>query len=188
MPWIVAGLGNPGPGYSETRHNAGFMTVDVLARRHGASYWKDEADAVTASVRVAGADVVLAKPRTFMNRSGRSIKGLATIHDAAPEDFIVVHDDIDLPEGDVRAKASGGHGGHNGLRSIHEVFADGGYRRVRVGVGRPPGRMDPADWVLQRMRPKETEGFAVEIAEAADCVEHIIEHGIESAMRAFNAS
>lgn len=187
MSRIVVGLGNPGPEYAFTRHNAGFLVVDLLGENLRATYWKDQAGAKVALVRLGDEDVVLAKPQTFMNVSGASVARLADAYDADPADIIVVHDDIDLPAGAVRCKRGGGHGGHNGLRSVHEKLGSDAYLRVRVGVGRPHGRIDPADWVLQPLRGEAAEQFEASIPHAAQAVLHILEHGIDSAMREYNA-
>ena len=143
---LVAGLGNPGEEYAHTRHNSGFMVVDELARRGGVSYWKSQAGAMVARCRVAGREVVLAKPQSFMNTSGGPVSKLCAAYDVAPEELLVVHDELDIPAGDVRVKFSGGHGGHNGLRSIIDKLGSRDFSRVRVGIGRPPGSMDPADF------------------------------------------
>lgn len=187
MTRLVVGLGNPGLEYELTRHNAGFLTVDLLAENLRANYWKDEAGAKVAVVRLGDDDLALAKPLTFMNVSGRSVKRLSDAYGIAVADLVVVHDDIDLSAGAVRAKNGGGHGGHNGLRSLSEALGSGDYMRVRVGVGRPPGRMDPADFVLQPLRGEAAEDFLALIPTAAQCVMHILEHGIDSAMREYNA-
>ncbi len=187
MSWMVAGLGNPGPEYAHTRHNAGFMVVDMLGDNLRAGYWKDEAGSLTASVRVGDGVIVLAKPLTFMNVSGKALRKLADTYSVAVEETIVVHDDIDLLAGDVRVKRGGGHGGHNGLRSITDALGSDGYIRVRIGVGRPPGRMAAADYVLQPLRGAMLEEFASCIPAAAQGVMHILEHGVDSAMREFNA-
>lgn len=187
MTRLVVGLGNPGPEYGLTRHNAGFLTVDLLAENLQANYWKDEAGAKVALVRFGDGDLALAKPLTFMNVSGRSVKRLVDAYEVPVAELIVVHDDIDIPAGVVRAKNGGGHGGHNGLRSLSESLGSGDYLRVRVGAGRPPGRMDPADYVLQPLRGEAAEDFLALIPEAAQCVMHILEHGIDSAMRECNA-
>ncbi len=187
MTRLVVGLGNPGPEYELTRHNAGFLTVDLLGENLRASYWKDEAGAKVAVVRVGDGELVLAKPQTFMNVSGASIRRLVDHYEIDIAEMIVVHDDIDLAPGRVTCKRDGGHGGHNGLRSIHEKLGTDGYLRVRVGVGRPPGRMDPADWVLQPLKGPALEEFSDSIPSAAQAVLHIVEHGIESAMQEYNA-
>jgi PTH1 family peptidyl-tRNA hydrolase len=184
---LVVGLGNPGPEYELTRHNAGFLAVDLLGENLRASYWKDEGGSKVAVVRFGDEELVLAKPQAFMNVSGGPVKILAEKYDAFGDDLIVVHDDIDLAPGRVLCKRGGGHGGHNGLRSIHEKFGTDDYVRVRVGVGRPQGRMDPADWVLQQLRGEALEDFQASIPTAAQAVVHILEHGIDSAMREYNA-
>jgi peptidyl-tRNA hydrolase, PTH1 family len=186
MARLIVGLGNPGPEYELTRHNAGFLVVDLLGTNLRASYWKDEAGARTALVRVGDEEVVLAEPQTFMNVSGKCVKRLAETYEAGLEDIVVVHDDIDLPDGVVRAKRGGGHGGHNGLRSLSEALGSGDYLRVRVGVGRPPGRMDPADYVLQPLKGETLERLEASIPAAAQCVMHIVERGIEAAMQEYN--
>lgn len=187
MTRLVVGLGNPGPEYELTRHNAGFLTVDLLGDNLRATYWKDEAGAKVAVVRFADEELVLAKPMTFMNLSGAAVSRLAERYEVAAKDIIVVHDDIDLAPGRVLCKRAGGHGGHNGLRSLHERLGTNEYLRVRVGVGRPPGRMDAADWVLQRMKGEQLDEFVDSIPTAAQAVVHILEHGIDSAMREYNA-
>jgi len=184
---LVVGLGNPGPEYELTRHNAGFLTVDLLGENLRASYWKDEAGAKVAVVRMGDGELVLAKPQTFMNVSGGSVKRLVEYYEADLAEMIVVHDDIDLAPGRIICKRGGGHGGHNGLRSLHEKLGSDAYLRVRVGVGRPPGRMDPADWVLQRLKSEALEEFEDSIPHAAQAVLHILEHGIASAMQEYNA-
>lgn len=187
MTRVVVGLGNPGPEYELTRHNAGFLVVDLLGENLRANYWKDQAGSKVAVVRLGDEDLVLAKPQSFMNVSGGPVKKLTEEYDAASEELIVVHDDIDLAPGRVLCKRGGGHGGHNGLRSLHEKLGTDAYLRVRVGVGRPPGRMDPADWVLQPLKGEALEEFESTIPTAAQAVLHILEHGIESAMREYNA-
>ena len=170
-----------------SRHNAGFLTVDLLGENLRATYWKDEAGAKVAVVRMGDGDLVLAKPQTFMNVSGASIRKLIEYYEIDLAEMIVVHDDIDLAPGRVTCKRDGGHGGHNGLRSIHEKLGTDAYLRVRVGVGRPSGRMDPADWVLQPLRGAALEEFSDSIPSAAQAVIHILEHGIDSAMQEYNA-
>ncbi len=187
MTYLVVGLGNPGPRYEATRHNAGFMVVDHLAEDLRASYWKDSGGAKVAEVRLGDHDVVLAMPQTFMNRSGSSVAILAEYYDVPLERIVVVHDDIDLPPATVRAKRGGGHGGHNGLRSLHAKLGVGDYLRVRVGVGRPPGRQDPADFVLEPVGPQAAEDLGDAVLLGVKAVLHIIERGIDSAMNEFNA-
>lgn len=187
MTHMVVGLGNPGPEYAHTRHNAGFLAVDLLGENLRATYWKDEAGSKVAVVRFGEADLVLAKPQSFMNVSGGPVKKLADAYGVATPELIVVHDDLDLPPGRVLCKRGGGHGGHNGLRSLHEKLGTDEYLRVRVGVGRPPGRMDPADYVLQQLKGVALEEFEDSIPTAAQAVLAILEHGIDAAMREYNA-
>jgi len=186
---LVVGLGNPGSEYAATRHNAGFFVVDLLAENLRAAYWKDEAGAKVARVRLGDDDLVLAKPQAFMNVSGKAVKRLAETYGVPAGEIVVVHDDLDLPEGAVRAKNGGGHGGHNGLRSVSEALGNGDYLRVRVGIGRPPGRQDPADFVLEPMRKDALERMSEgPVPEAAQCVMHVLEQGIDAAMREYNGS
>ena len=185
MTRLVIGLGNPGPDYTHTRHNAGFLVVDLLASTLGASYWKDEAGAKTAKVRVGDEEVVLAKPQAFMNVSGKAVKRLVESYGVPLCEVVVVHDDLDLPEGDVRAKNGGGHGGHNGLRSLHDSVGDD-YLRVRVGIGRPPGRMDPADYVLEPLRGEKFERLEDSVPTAVQAVIDVLERGIDTAMAEHN--
>jgi len=185
MALLVIGLGNPGPEYEHTRHNAGFLVVDLLAQTLGASYWRDEAGCKTAKVRLGTEELILAKPQAFMNVSGKPVKKLLEIYGVEIGQVVVVHDDLDLPEGDIRAKSGGGHGGHNGLRSLHDTVGDD-YLRVRVGIGRPPGRMDPADYVLEPLRGDKLQRLEDSIPEAAQAVIDILERGIEAAMTEHN--
>lgn len=187
MPQMIVGLGNPGPEYQHTRHNAGFMAVDLLGENLRATYWKDEGGAKTALVRLGEDDLVLVKPQTYVNASGGAVKRLLSSHEVPLGSLIVVHDDLDLPPSSVRVKRGGGHGGHNGLRSLNEELGSGEYVRVRIGIGRPPGRMDPADFVLQPLRGEAAEDLEAVIPTAAQAVMHVLEHGVESAMREYNA-
>lgn len=169
------GLGNPGRSYERTRHNAGYLVVDELARRHGGS-WRRRKKAEAATVDLAFKQVTLLKPTTFMNNSGSALAGYRA------EDLIVVHDDLDLPPGDVRVKVGGGAGGHNGLRStIGNVGAD--FARVRIGIGRPPIGMTVTDYVLGRMDAVVKSA----LPQAADAVEFLVENGAGAAMNRFNA-
>jgi PTH1 family peptidyl-tRNA hydrolase len=183
---LVVGLGNPGREYAFTRHNAGFLVVDLLGDDLRATYWKDQGGAKVAAVRFGDDELVLAKPQTFMNLSGSSVSNLAQKYGVAVADIIVVHDDIDLAAGKVRVKRAGGHGGHNGLRSLHDRLGSDAYLRVRVGVGRPPGRMDAADYVLAPLKGAAWDDLEASIPTAAQAVIAILEHGVESAMQEFN--
>jgi len=188
MTWLVVGLGNPGLEYAAARHNAGFMVVDLLAENLRTPYWKDEGGARTAAVRLGEHDLVLVEPQTYVNLSGKAVAKLAAGYDLGAARVLVVHDDLDLPAGDVRVKRGGGHGGHNGLRSINESLATGEYPRVRIGIGRPPGRMDPADYVLEPMRAAVAEELAAAIPVAVEAVVYVVEHGVDAAMREFNGA
>ena len=182
---MVAGLGNPGSEYAETRHNAGFQTVDELARRAGVSYWKNQLGAEVSTVNVRDAEaeggtreVVLVKPQSFMNTSGGPISKLCREHGIAPEELLVVHDELDIPAGDVRVKVGGGHAGHNGLRSIIDKLGSRDFSRIRFGIGEPPGRMSGADYVLKQLRGRDAEDFADTVMRAADAAELALAQGV----------
>ena len=179
--FLVIGLGNPGKQYAGNRHNVGDMVVDALARRAGGSFKSHKAGADILETRVAGQRAVLAKPRSYMNLSGGPTAGLARFFGVAPSSVIAVHDDLDLPPATIRLKAGGGEGGHNGLRSISAALGTKDYLRVRFGVGRPPGRMDPADFVLRDFSAAERRELGVDLEHAADAVELLIEVGLEAA-------
>lgn len=187
MARMVVGLGNPGSKYENTRHNVGFMVADLLAENLRVTYWRDEAGARVGLVRFGDDDLVIAKPGPFMNLSGKAVAKLADAYETPVNEIIVVHDDLDLPEETLRVKRGGGHGGHNGLRSVVDCLGTGDFLRVRVGIGRPPGRQDPAEYVLEQMRPQTAERLADVVPHAAQAVLHILEHGVESAMQEYNA-
>ena len=146
---LIVGLGNPGSGYAGNRHNVGFMVLDELARRVGGRYTRHKAGADVLETRLARRRVLLARPRSYMNISGPPVAATARYYKVPPSDVVVVHDDLDLEYGVLKLKRGGGEGGHNGLRSISECLGSRDYLRVRFGIGRPPGRMDPADFVLR---------------------------------------
>jgi len=173
IEYLIVGLGNPGSAYEATRHNVGFMTVDELGKRHNANYWKKEAGALTCPVTIGGHRVLLVKPQTFMNLSGVSVSRLATLLDIEPENIIVIHDDLDIEEGELRHKTEGGHAGHNGLRSIHAKLGADSYQRLRCGIGRPPGRMDASAYVLQPLSGERLDQLHATAISAADCVESL---------------
>jgi peptidyl-tRNA hydrolase, PTH1 family len=173
-PPVVVGLGNPGRSYERTRHNAGYLVADELARRHDGS-WRKRKKAEAAPVSVGLTDATLLKPTTFMNNSGSAVS------DYGPEDLVVVHDDLDLDPGTVRVKVGGGAGGHNGLRSIIGRLGND-FVRVRIGIGRPPPGVTVTDYVLSRMDSSVRDA----IPKAADAVEFVVEHGPEAAMNRFN--
>jgi peptidyl-tRNA hydrolase, PTH1 family len=187
-PALVVGLGNPGPEYAETRHNVGVRVVELLASRAGGGrFSKHKSNADVLEGRLAGRRVVLAVPRTFMNVSGGPVAGLLRYYGVAPTDLVVVHDDLDLGFGVVRLKRGGGEGGHNGLRSISASIGTKDYLRVRFGIGRPPGRQDPADFVLKRFSGAERKELEFAVDLAADAAEALLLDGLEPAQNRFHA-
>ncbi|GAA2153073.1 aminoacyl-tRNA hydrolase [Actinomadura napierensis] len=185
--WLVVGLGNPGPSYAGNRHNAGFMVLDVLAGRAGSRFKAHRSRADVLEGRLAGARAVLAKPRTYMNESGGPVKGLRDFYKVPVERLVVVHDELDVPFGALRLKRGGGDNGHNGLRSVTKSLGDREYLRVRFGVGRPPGRMDPAAFVLKDFAAAEKKALEFEVDRAADAVEALLTGGLEAAQNVFHA-
>ncbi|MBS9535513.1 aminoacyl-tRNA hydrolase [Mycobacterium sp. M1] len=187
-PVLVVGLGNPGPNYARTRHNVGFLVVDLLAERIGSGFKlhkKSGADVATG--RLAGRPVVLARPRCYMNESGRQVGPLAKFYSVPVDGVAVIHDDLDLDFGRVRLKQGGGEGGHNGLRSISQVLGSKDYLRVRVGIGRPPGRQDVVDFVLQAFNTRERTELPTICEQAADATELLLETGLEPAQNVVHA-
>jgi PTH1 family peptidyl-tRNA hydrolase len=188
---LVVGLGNPGPRYAGTRHNAGFMVVDLLAERLGASFKaRKSAGGAAADVvetRLAGLPVVLAKPRSFMNESGGPVAAVARFYKIKVEQITVVHDELDLPFGTLRLKRGGGEGGHNGVRSMVASLGSPEFARVRFGIGRPPGRQDAADYVLRDFATVERRELPLFLDRAADAVEALLAKGLEAAQNEFNA-
>ena len=189
--WLVVGLGNPGPQYAGNRHNVGAMVLDVTAAELGAGFRQHKARAMVAQARYGvGVDapaVVLAKPMSYMNLSGGPTKALASFYSVPVEQVVVVHDELDIPFGELRLKRGGGEGGHNGLRSISGSIGTREYVRVRVGIGRPPGRMDPADYVLRNFSSTERKELDFLIGDAADAVEFVAAHGLTAAQQRFHA-
>lgn len=184
--FVIAGLGNPGPEYADTRHNAGFKTVDALAKEFGVNYWKRQGEALVGKATWHDKLIVLVKPQSYMNLSGGPVKGALKSFDAAPDKLIVIHDELDIPAGTVRVKFGGGHAGHNGLRSICDSLGTRDWLRVRVGIGRPPGRMDSADFVLSVPRNEALEEFEHAIDLAAQATLSLIENGLEKTQQEFN--
>ena len=205
--WLVVGLGNPGPTYAGNRHNVGAMAARELASRHDAGALAvgrlgrrsaeparfkahPRARALVDEVRLGGPGgprVVLAVPTTFMNESGGPVASLLAYHSVDLEHLIVVHDELDIPAGDIRLKRGGGEGGHNGLRSVSRSLSTKDYLRVRVGIGRPPGRMDPADFVLRDFSPSERTELPFVLDEAADAVEALVTEGLVAAQQRFHS-
>jgi peptidyl-tRNA hydrolase, PTH1 family len=187
-PLLVVGLGNPGPQYAKTRHNVGFVVADLLAGRMGAAFKvhkKSGAEIVTG--RLGHKPVVLAKPRTYMNESGRQVGPLAKFYSVSPADVIVIHDELDIDFGQIRLKLGGGEGGHNGLRSVANALGTKDFQRVRIGIGRPPGRKDPAAFVLENFSAAERPEVPTLCEMAADACELLIESGLEPAQNQVHA-
>ena len=191
--WLVAGLGNPGREYEHNRHNVGFMIVDLIARRTGARFGRHRrAAAEVAETRLGvGIDapaLVLVKPMTYMNLSGGPVTALARFYKVPAERIIAVYDELDLPYGTLRTKIGGGEGGHNGARSISQSLSTRDYLRVRFGIGRPPGRQDPADYVLSDFTTGERKELEYLVDRAADIVESLIRVGLEPTQNAFHGT
>lgn len=184
---LVVGLGNPGPSYVGNRHNIGFLVADELADRVGGRFKSHKSGADVLEGRLAGRRVVLAKPRSFMNLSGGPVAGLARFYKVTPDAIVVIHDELDVPFDTVRLKLGGGDNGHNGLRSITKSLGSKDYHRIRVGIGRPPGRMDPADFVLRDFSSVERKDLAFVIDRAADATEALLTKGLEAAQNTFHA-
>jgi PTH1 family peptidyl-tRNA hydrolase len=200
--WLIVGLGNPGPSYSGHRHSVGAMVVDELAVRVGASLRSHKARAAAAEVRLSapgvgtrggtplgtpGPRAIIAKPLTFMNESGGPVAGLLSFYKVPTQNLIVIHDELDIPFAEVRLKLGGGEGGHNGLRSITKSVGTRDYLRVRVGIGRPPGRMDPADYVLHDFSGTERSEVPLLISDAADAVERLVAEGLVAAQQVWHS-
>ncbi|MGR6967524.1 aminoacyl-tRNA hydrolase [Geodermatophilus sp. URMC 61] len=183
-PFLIVGLGNPGPSYAGNRHNVGAMVLDELAARAGVKLSPGKgkrARTLIGEGRLAGRRVVLARPTSYMNESGGPVRGLLDYHSIAPTDLVVLHDELDIPFASVRLKRGGGEGGHNGLRSISRATGTTDYLRVRVGIGRPPGRQDAADFVLKDFSATERKELDLLLAEAADATEELLTRGLEAA-------
>ena len=187
--YLVVGLGNPGPEYDQTRHNVGFRCVNALAQAHGLAFdQKKKSKARTADGLIAGRRVLLAKPQTFMNLSGTSVQGLAAFYQIAPENIIVILDDLDLPLGTLRIRPKGGSGGHKGLTDIIQRLGTQDFPRIRFGIGRPPGRMDPAAFVLRRFDQDDLPVVSSAVERAIKAVEVWLVEGIDIAMNRYNGS
>lgn len=187
-PLLVVGLGNPGENYARTRHNLGFLVADLLADRLGAKFKahkRSGAEVVTG--RLAGHSVVVAKPRCYMNESGRQVGPLAKFYSVSPGDVIVIHDELDLEFGRIRLKLGGGEGGHNGVRSVAAALGTKDFQRVRIGIGRPPGRKDPATFVLENFAAAERPEVPTICEQAADATELLIQLGLEAAQNRVHA-
>lgn len=185
-PWIVVGLGNPGPQYVGNRHNVGYLVTELLADRVRGNFKAHKARADVVETRFGDDRVVLAKPRSYMNESGGPVAGLRDFFKVPVERLVVVHDELDLPYGAIRLKLGGGDNGHNGLKSLRKSLGSGEFHRVRVGIGRPPGRQDPADWVLRDFSAAEQKEIDLHLERAADAVEALIADGLAAAQNTYN--
>ncbi|MCZ3387313.1 MAG: aminoacyl-tRNA hydrolase [Actinomycetia bacterium] len=184
-PWIVVGLGNPGSEYSGNRHNVGFGVIEALA---GSSSFKvhKRAKALVCEARVDGHRVVFVKPTTYMNETGQAVAPLSSFYKVSPDRVIAVHDELDLPFGSLRLKCGGGDNGHNGLKSMRRSLGTGDFFRARVGIGRPPGRTDPAAFVLRDFSTAERPEVPLLVARVAGAVTALVNHGLDVAQSQFN--
>ncbi|WKU04093.1 aminoacyl-tRNA hydrolase [Micromonospora sp. HUAS LYJ1] len=190
-PWLVVGLGNPGREYAGNRHNVGFMVAELLAVRLGGRFGRYKrvvADVAEGRIGFGGPKLVLLKPQTYMNLSGGPVAALAQFHKIPADRVIAVHDELDIPYGQVRVKLGGGEGGHNGLRSMSKSLGTKDYVRVRFGIGRPPGRQDPADFVLSDFGTAERKELEFLVDRAADVVESVVTKGVEPTQNAYHGA
>ena len=187
--WLIVGLGNPGPGYAGNRHNVGQMALAELADRASATFKNHKAGASVAEGRsfAAGPKLVLAKPHSFMNLSGGPVAALLKFYKLDASRLVVLHDELDLPFDTVRLKSGGGHGGHNGLRDITAAIGTADFARVRIGIGRPPGRQDPADFVLSPFSGAERDILPNLLSDAADATEQLVTDGLLAAQQKWHA-
>jgi len=184
--YLIVGLGNPGRKYSGNRHNTGFMTIDRAAERHGIRFGKLQSKAAVASGQMVGRDVLLAKPQSYMNNSGQPVRSLVDFYKIPVDRLIVVYDDLDLPSGTVRLRPEGGSGGQNGMKDIIQHLGTREFARLRMGIGRPQGRMDPVDYVLQNFGKDEWEVMQIAFDTAVDALETWLTDGIQLAMSRYN--
>jgi len=186
LPYLIAGLGNPGRRYRLSRHNIGFKIIDAFAEQHGERLLRVQNQALVAIFHHPAGKIILVKPQTMMNNSGRAVAALARFYQIPFDNLLVVFDDLDLPAGKLRLRPQGGSGGHRGMRSIIELLGSQDFPRLRVGIGRPPGNMDPADYVLQRFSPAEEDLLPILLGDATDAIEMFLAEGIEAAMTRYN--
>ncbi|MET8832687.1 aminoacyl-tRNA hydrolase [Micromonospora sp. NPDC004540] len=190
-PWLVVGLGNPGREYAGNRHNVGFMVAELLAGRLGGKFGRHKramAEVAEGRLGFGGPKLVLLKPLTYMNLSGGPVVALAQFHKIPPGRVIAVHDELDIPYGQLRVKCGGGEGGHNGLRSMSKSLGTKDYVRVRFGIGRPPGRQDPADYVLSDFSSTERKELEFLVDRAADVVESVVTKGVEPTQNLYHGA
>jgi len=191
--WLVVGLGNPGPSYAGHRHNIGYLVIEELASRMGSTFRAHKSGrAEVVEGRLAtpgepGPRVVLARPRTYMNETGGAVSALAKFYKLPPERIVAVHDELDLPFGRMRVKLGGGDNGHNGLRSMRASLGTGDFHRVRIGVGRPPGRQEVADFLLSNYSSAERKDVPIQVMDASDAVECLVTEGLEKTQQKFNS-
>ncbi|GAC1379737.1 MAG: aminoacyl-tRNA hydrolase [Marmoricola sp.] len=192
-PWLVVGLGNPGAKYAGTRHNIGYLVTDELARRLGAGFRRhkngrsDVVEGRLGGTVTPGPRVVLVRSHTYMNETGGPVSSLAKFYKVPPDHIIAIHDELDIPFGTLRTKLGGGDNGHNGLKSMRASLGTGEFFRVRAGIGRPPGRQDPSDFVLSNYSSVERKELPFQIDAAADAVESLIRDGLETTQQRFNS-
>ncbi|MBE1486907.1 aminoacyl-tRNA hydrolase [Plantactinospora soyae] len=189
QPWLLVGLGNPGKEYARNRHNVGFMVAELVAERIGAKFGRHRrahAEVAEGRLGFGGPKLVLAKPLTYMNLSGGPVAALAQFYKVPVGQVIAVHDELDIPYGQLRMKCGGGEGGHNGLRSMSKSLGSKDYVRVRFGIGRPPGRQDPADYVLSDFSAVERKELEFLVDRSADVVEAVVTRGLEWAQNAYH--
>lgn len=186
--YLIVGLGNPGRRYASNRHNVGFRCVEHLAAAHGLSFSRRQRQASIALGPILRRAVVLAKPRTFMNKSGYPVSSLARFYRVPSDRLLVVYDDLDLPLGTTRMRPSGGSGGHRGMQSVISQLGSRAFSRLRIGIGRPPGRMDPADYVLQDFSDEEESVLEETLEQATAAIETWLAEGVEEAMSRYNRS
>ncbi len=184
--WLVVGLGNPGPGYAGNRHNVGAMVLDLLAGRVGGRFRAHKGRADLVEGHLCGQRALLAKPKCYMNLSGGPVASLRDFFKVPADRIVVVHDELDIPYGVLRLKAGGGDNGHNGLKSVTSALGSKDYLRVRVGIGRPPGRQDPADYVLRDFAAAENKQLGFHVDRAADAVEALLSGPLEAAQNTFH--
>jgi peptidyl-tRNA hydrolase, PTH1 family len=185
--WLIVGLGNPGPQYAGNRHNVGYMCCDAIAAEIGAGFRRDRSRTMLATGTLAGIRVILAKPMSYMNLSGGPVASLRAFYKIPDDRIVVIHDELDLPFGTVRLKLGGGDNGHNGLRSITAALGSRDYCRIRIGIGRPPGRMDPADFVLRDFSAADRKELPEVLGRAADAVKVLLARGLAAAQNEFHA-
>jgi PTH1 family peptidyl-tRNA hydrolase len=184
---LIIGLGNPGKKHYNNRHNVGFMILDLLANELGFEFTRRQFKALVTDGSFNGSKLILAKPQTFMNHSGRSVGSLTRFYRIPYSDMLVAYDDLDLPPGTMQLRPAGGSAGHNGMRSIFDNLGTQAFPRLRIGIGRPPGRIDPADYVLQDFNSDDQILLEITLKRAVDCVRLYIHEGIQAAMTKFNS-